>query len=83
MKVLAIVCAYNEADIIGWTVRHLKRQGCGVLVIDCQSTDDTQAVARQAGAMTERRRKGSRFSTSVRWTSMVGTPIAATASRRA
>ena len=51
MKVLAIVCAYNEADIIGWTVRHLKRQGCGVLVIDCQSTDDTQAVARQAGAM--------------------------------
>jgi glycosyltransferase involved in cell wall biosynthesis len=50
MKVLAIICAYNEADIIGWTVRHLKRQGCDVLVIDCESTDETVMVAHTAGA---------------------------------
>ena len=50
MKVLAIICAFQEADIIGWTVRHLKRQGCDVVVIDCESTDETVMVAHTAGA---------------------------------
>ena len=53
VKVLAIICAYNEADIIGWTVRHLRVQGCDVLVIDCASTDDTAWVAAAAGARIE------------------------------
>jgi glycosyltransferase involved in cell wall biosynthesis len=47
---LAIVTTYQEADIIGWTVRHLRQQGCDVLVIDCQSTDSTRGVARAEGA---------------------------------
>jgi glycosyltransferase involved in cell wall biosynthesis len=51
MKVLAIICAFQEADIIGWTVRHLKRQGCDVVVIDCESTDGTDEVAADAGAV--------------------------------
>lgn len=50
MTALCIICTLNEADIIGWTVRHLKRQGCDVLVIDCESTDETVMVAHTAGA---------------------------------
>jgi len=48
---LAFVCTYNEADIIGWTVAHLKRQGCHVLVVDCKSTDGTREIAERAGAV--------------------------------
>ena len=51
MKPLAIICAYNEADIIGWTVSHLVRQGCEVLVIDCSSTDGTWREARKGRAL--------------------------------
>src|ERR1035441_8457668 len=51
MKILAIICAFQEADIIGWTVRHLKRQGCDVVVIDCESTDGTDEVVADAGAV--------------------------------
>ena len=51
MTALAIICSYNEADIIPWTVRHLKRQGCDVLVIDCQSTDGTADIAYRNGAV--------------------------------
>ena len=50
---LAFVCTYNEADIIGWTVAHLKRQGCQALVIDCESTDGTRDIAAHAGAWSE------------------------------
>jgi glycosyltransferase involved in cell wall biosynthesis len=53
MKAIAFICAYNEADIIGWTVRHLRRQGLAVHVIDCQSTDNTVRVACEAGATCE------------------------------
>ena len=50
---VAFTPAYNEADIIGWTVRHLRRQGLAVHVIDCQSTDNTVRVAAEAGATVE------------------------------
>lgn len=50
MTALAIICSYNEADIVGWTVRHLIRQGLSVQVIDCQSTDRTAWLASAAGA---------------------------------
>ncbi len=53
MRALAIICAYNEEDIIGWTVRNLIRQGISVHVIDTASTDDTVGVARKAGAAVE------------------------------
>lgn len=52
MKAIAFVCTYQEADIIGRTVRHLKWQGCDVLVIDCHSTDGTRQLARLSGAQT-------------------------------
>jgi len=51
MKVLCIISCFNEQDIIPWTVRHLKRQGCDVLVIDCESTDGTAELATSAGAV--------------------------------
>ena len=50
MRAIAFVCTYQEADIIGWTVRHLKRQGLDVLVIDCHSSDGTPEIAKEAGA---------------------------------
>lgn len=53
MRALAIICAFNEADIIGWTVRHLIWQGLAVHVIDTASTDDTCKVASKAGAAVE------------------------------
>jgi hypothetical protein len=53
MRALAIICAYNEADIIGWTVRRLIQQGLAVHVIDTASTDDTCKVASKAGAAIE------------------------------
>ena len=53
LTALAIICAYNEADFLPWTVRHLVRQGCDVLVIDCQSTDGTLQLAEAAGAVGE------------------------------
>jgi len=44
VRPVAIICSYNEADIIGWTLRHLARQGCDTMVIDCQSTDGTRKI---------------------------------------
>jgi len=54
MRALAIIPAFNEADIIGWSVRHLVEQGLAVHVIDCESTDDTVRIARHAGGAVER-----------------------------
>jgi glycosyltransferase involved in cell wall biosynthesis len=51
MKALAIIPAYNEADIIGWTVRHLQTQCLDVLVLDSGSTDGTAGAAVAAGAL--------------------------------
>jgi hypothetical protein len=43
VRVLAIVNVYNEADIVGDTVAHLRRQGVDVLAVDNWSTDDSYA----------------------------------------
>jgi glycosyltransferase involved in cell wall biosynthesis/uncharacterized coiled-coil DUF342 family protein len=42
-SVIAIIAAYNEADIIGEVVRHLLDQGLGVYLLDHGSTDGTVA----------------------------------------
>ena len=49
---LAVVPAYNEAACVGEVVRELHRsaRGFDVLVVDDGSTDNTSAVAREAGA---------------------------------
>ena len=39
--VVALVAAYNEADVIGWVVRDLIAQGAAVYVLDDASTDGT------------------------------------------
>jgi glycosyltransferase involved in cell wall biosynthesis len=49
---LAVVPAYNEASCVGEVVRELRRSAPGFdpLVVDDGSTDNTPAVAREAGA---------------------------------
>lgn len=47
---LAIVPAFNEAASVGTVVRDLIRAGIPVLVVNDGSTDDTEAIARSAGA---------------------------------
>ncbi len=44
--VVAIIPAYNEAEILEATLRHLGGQGIGVYLMDNWSTDDTAAIAR-------------------------------------
>jgi glycosyltransferase involved in cell wall biosynthesis len=46
-RVLAIVCAYNEADVIEHTLHYLTSQGIRVVLIDNWSTDETAVKARQ------------------------------------
>jgi glycosyltransferase involved in cell wall biosynthesis len=51
MLLNAVVCTWNEEDIIGSTVKHAFAQGCSnVFLVDNASTDDTVNVAVQAGA---------------------------------
>ncbi len=45
-RVLAIVAARNEADIINESIHALTEQGVSVYVIDDGSTDDTAAISR-------------------------------------
>lgn len=40
-RVVAIIAAYNEADIIGQVIRHLAAQGVAVYLLDDGSNDDT------------------------------------------
>jgi hypothetical protein len=40
-RIVAHLYAYDEADIVGWTVGHLLNQGCEVIVSDNWSTDGT------------------------------------------
>lgn len=54
MKPLAIMPAYNEADVIFWTVSHLLDQGFRVHVIDNWSTDYTGDIALRLGATVTR-----------------------------
>lgn len=46
-RVTAIVCAFNEADVIEHTLDYLTRQGIRVVVLDNWSTDGTAEKARQ------------------------------------
>jgi glycosyltransferase involved in cell wall biosynthesis len=46
-SVLAIMCVYNEADIIEQSVMHLLQQGVAVHVIDNWSTDQTMTIAQR------------------------------------
>lgn len=51
-EVLIVIPARNEAATIGTLLQHLQAQGWrDVLVINDQSTDDTCAIARAAGAL--------------------------------
>lgn len=54
MNAIAFMFAYNEADIIGWTVRDMMFQGVEVHVIDNWSTDGTAEAALKVGATVER-----------------------------
>lgn len=45
-RVLALIVAYNEADVIDATLRGLVEQGCEAYVIDHGSTDGTGDIAR-------------------------------------
>ena len=53
-RVLAIVPAYNEEDVIAGTLRDLLGQGVDPIVLDNGSTDDTVAIAQAAGVPVER-----------------------------
>jgi len=46
---LAIVPVYNEADILQWTLAHLRANGCDVHVLDNWSTDASWEIARNFG----------------------------------
>jgi glycosyltransferase involved in cell wall biosynthesis len=45
MNVIAIIAAYNEADIIEPVIAHLVAEGVSVYLIDDGSVDDTRSVA--------------------------------------
>lgn len=45
-RTIALMSAYNEADIIGASIDHLARQGIETYLLDDGSTDDTVAIAR-------------------------------------
>jgi glycosyltransferase involved in cell wall biosynthesis len=42
----AFICVYNEADVLPWTLKHLREQGMRVHVIDNWSTDGSADIAR-------------------------------------
>lgn len=46
-RVLAIIAAYNEADVIDQVIRHLVESGVEVYLIDNGSTDGTMELARR------------------------------------
>lgn len=48
MRPLAIIPAYNEADIIGPVVKHLLAEGCDAFVVDNWSNDGTMERAHEA-----------------------------------
>ncbi|MGQ0732811.1 MAG: glycosyltransferase [Acidobacteriota bacterium] len=46
-RVVALIAAYNEADVIGAVITHLVKQQVDVYVIDNCSTDDTRRVVEE------------------------------------
>ena len=52
MLLNAVLCVWNEEDVIAATVRHAFAQGCtGVFIVDNASSDGTVAAAEAAGAV--------------------------------
>lgn len=52
MLLNAVLCVWNEEDVIAATVRHAFAQGCAnVFIVDNASTDGTVAAAVGAGAV--------------------------------
>jgi len=51
MKLLIIIPGYNEAKTIGGLVGRCREKGYDVLVIDDGSTDNSKALAQEAGAV--------------------------------
>jgi len=56
-KISVLIPSYNEAKAIGGIIRELKAKGLSVCVIDDGSTDDTSAIAKEAGAFVIRHEK--------------------------
>ena len=54
MRPLAIIPAYNEADILPAVLRHLDDQGCDVYVLDNWSTDWSADILARLGSNIER-----------------------------
>ena len=42
---LAIICVFNEADVLPWTLKHLHEQGLTVHIVDNWSTDGSADIA--------------------------------------
>ena len=52
MLLNAVLCVWNEEDVIAATVRHALAQGCSnVFIVDNASSDGTVAAAVEAGAV--------------------------------
>jgi hypothetical protein len=47
-RAVAVIVAYNEADVIGATIDHLVQEGLEIYLVDNWSTDDTLDIARHA-----------------------------------
>ena len=47
-RAVAVIVAYNEADVIAATIDHLVGEGLGIYLVDNWSTDDTLDIAREA-----------------------------------
>jgi len=57
MSVCIVIPTYNEVATIGDIVRHIRRQGREVVVIDDGSTDNTAQISRDCGAVVLRNKK--------------------------
>lgn len=49
--IVAVIPAYNEEKTIGWVVEETKKHVSRVIVVDDCSSDDTQKLAKKAGAI--------------------------------
>ena len=82
MKVVAVVPAFNEAQIIGAVIRGLRQFVDAVIVVDDGSLDQTAAVAAQQRAMALRhflnRGQGAALQTGITWALRQGADIIVT-----
>lgn len=84
-SVLVIIPAFNEAQVIGGTVRGIRRvlgKRATIFVVDDGSTDTTRFVARRAGAMVVHhpvnRGLGGALGTGLYWAKTHDVPVAVT-----